>query len=55
MKVAVIATHFYFFKNLKLFKSVCKSNTVYNLNELKIFKKDMQKAFQKGAERRRYK
>ena len=34
MKVAVIATHFYFLnflKNFKLFKSVCKSNTVYNL------------------------
>jgi len=26
-----------------------------NSNELKIFKKDMQEAFQKGAERRRYK
>ena len=34
MKVAVIATHFYFLyflKNFKLFESVCKSNTVYNL------------------------
>ena len=32
--MAVIATHFYFLnflKNFKLFKSVCKSNTVYNL------------------------